>query len=191
MFQDFLNGGKWCRGGNWKCCWGGFFYPPRWWQPGGVILAIRTFFKTKKQHSVNTEHQLKSKLAWPVCQKSIKLKQIEWGELAFGREGIKIWWRGSLLSLLGGEQIFGWLGDSPLHANPSTVNPLFSVKMSKNKKDEIVTLSFPKFVNFYHFSAPEEVRISHNFFTILLTKILIDKFFCLYHKQKKKKINNW
>ena len=66
----------------------------------------------------------------------MKLKQIEWGELAFGREGIKIWWWGSLLSLLGGgdEQIFGWLGDSPPHANPSRVNPVFSVKMSKNTK---------------------------------------------------------
>ena len=33
------------------------------------------YFKSQKQLSVNTEHQLKSKLAWPVCQKSIKLKQ--------------------------------------------------------------------------------------------------------------------
>ena len=41
---------------------------------GGVILTIWTFFKAKKQHSVNTEHKLKSKLAWPVCQKSMKLK---------------------------------------------------------------------------------------------------------------------
>ena len=30
-----------------------------------------TFFKAKKQHSVNIEHQLKSKLAWPACKKSI------------------------------------------------------------------------------------------------------------------------
>ena len=34
----------------------------------------------------------------------------------------------------GDEQIFGWLGDSPPHANPSRVNPVFSVKMSKNTK---------------------------------------------------------
>ena len=31
------------------------------WQ--GVILTIRTFFKTKKERFVNIEHQLKSKLA--------------------------------------------------------------------------------------------------------------------------------
>ena len=33
------------------------------------------YFKSQKQLSVNTEHQLKPKLPWPVCQKSIKLKQ--------------------------------------------------------------------------------------------------------------------
>ena len=42
---------------------------------GGVILRIWTIFENRKQHSVNTEHQLKSKIAWAVCQKSMKLKQ--------------------------------------------------------------------------------------------------------------------
>ena len=40
----------------------------------GVISTIVTFFKVKKQHSVNIEHQIKSKLAWPKCKKSMKLK---------------------------------------------------------------------------------------------------------------------
>ena len=51
---------------------GGFFYRVmgiwRW-----VILTIRTFFKAKK-HSVNIEHRLKSKLPWPECTNSMKLK---------------------------------------------------------------------------------------------------------------------
>ena len=137
MFQDFLNGGKWCRGGNWKCCWGEFFYPPRWWQPGGVILAIRTFFKTKKQHSVNTEHQLKSKLAWPVCQKSMKLKQIEWGELAFGREGIKNLVEGESTESTGGG---GWTNLWLVGGLPSPCQPqygkhfIFSQNVEKQKR---------------------------------------------------------
>ena len=32
-------------------------------------------FQSLKQLSVNTEHQLKSKLKWPMCPKSMKLKQ--------------------------------------------------------------------------------------------------------------------
>ena len=47
------------------------------------------------------------------------------------------------------------------------------VKMLKKKKDKIVTHSFPKFVNFYHFSV-SELRISVIFFAILLTKVLPD-----------------
>ena len=48
--------------------------------PGGGNLRRSGFdhsnyFKSHKQLSVNTERQLKSKLALPVCQKSIKLKQ--------------------------------------------------------------------------------------------------------------------
>ena len=30
--------------------------------------------------------------------------------------------------------------------------------VEKHKKDKIVTLSFPKFVGFYHFSVPEELK---------------------------------
>ena len=40
----------------------------------GVILTFPTIFKVKKNHSVNIKHWLKSKLAWPVCTKSMKLK---------------------------------------------------------------------------------------------------------------------
>ena len=32
-------------------------------------------FQSLKQHSVDTERRQKSKLAWPVCTKSIKLKE--------------------------------------------------------------------------------------------------------------------
>ena len=32
---------------------------------GGLHLIIQAFFKVKKHHSVNIEHQLKPKLAWP------------------------------------------------------------------------------------------------------------------------------
>ena len=46
--------------------------------------------------------------------------------------------------------------------------------VEKHKKDKIVTHSFHKFVNFYHFSLPEELRISAIFFVILLTKVLRD-----------------
>ena len=47
-------------------------------------------------------------------------------------------------------------------------------KLEKHKKDKIVTFSFPKFDSFYHFSVPEELRISKTFFAIFLTNILID-----------------
>ena len=64
-------------GGDRKLCYGEFFY----WVVGiwGVISIILTFVKDKKQHSVYTEHQLKSKLAWPVCIKSmeVKLKMVQ------------------------------------------------------------------------------------------------------------------
>ena len=61
--------------------------------------------------------------------------------------------------------------------------------MLKNtKKDSIVTLSFPKFVDFYHFRVPEEFIISEIFFAVLHTEILIDnrkRVFYLYQKQKR------
>ena len=41
---------------------------------GGVILTILTIFKPKKQHSVNTEHQLKSKPELRVKIAYMKLK---------------------------------------------------------------------------------------------------------------------
>ena len=48
--------------------------------PGGENLRRSDFddlkiFQSYKQHFVNTEHQLKSTLAWSVFQKSMKLKQ--------------------------------------------------------------------------------------------------------------------
>ena len=46
--------------------------------------------------------------------------------------------------------------------------------VEKHKKDKIVTLSFPKFVSFYHLSVPEGLRVSEIFFATLHTKILID-----------------
>ena len=60
--------------------------------------------------------------------------------------------------------------------------------MLKNKKDKIVTFSFPKFVSFYHLSVAEGIRISEIFFAIFHTKILIDNrkgFFYHYEKQKR------
>ena len=59
--------------------------------------------------------------------------------------------------------------------------------IEKHKKDKI-TLSFSKFVNFYHFSVPEELRISEIFFAIVRTKILVDnkKRVFLYFSQTKK-----
>ena len=67
-----------------------------------------------------------------------------------------------------------------------------SQNVEKHKKDKIVTLSFPKIVNFYHFSVPE-LRISENVFAILLTKILTDRkqVFIFIKNKKDKKTNNW
>ena len=63
--------------------------------------------------------------------------------------------------------------------------------MLKNKKDKIVTFSFPKFVSFYHLSARERLRISEILFAIFNTRILTGnrkEVFYLY--QKKKRIKN-
>ena len=57
--------------------------------------------------------------------------------------------------------------------------------VKKCRNDKIVTLSFPKFVSFYHCSAPEELRIHGIFFAIVLIKILIGNrkgVFYLYEK---------
>ena len=67
------------------------------------------------------------------------------------------------------------------------------VKISKNtkKKKWYITLSFCKFVSFYHLSVPQGLRISKIFFAILYIyygKVLIDNrkgFFYLYQKQKR------
>ena len=56
----------------------------------GVILMIRTFFKAKKPLSVNTEHQLKSKLTWPKFPKSMKLKQEQTGAMTAAKNAIFI-----------------------------------------------------------------------------------------------------
>ena len=64
----------------------------------------------------------------------------------------------------------------------------YSQNFENRKNDKIIILYFPKFVSFYHFSVPEELRISEIFFAILLTKNLIDSrkgIFSLYQKQKK------
>ena len=64
--------------------------------------------------------------------------------------------------------------------------------MLKNKKDKIVTF-FSKFVGFYYFRVPQELRISDILLAILLTNILIDNrngAFYLYQKQRRQKITN-
>ena len=87
---------------------------------GGVILTIWTFFKTK--HSFLWILNIKLKSAWPVCSKSMKLRQkwyrsneyswrwrfywvitwkllFSWGEFTFvERTEIIIWWGGTLPS---------------------------------------------------------------------------------------------
>ena len=60
--------------------------------------------------------------------------------------------------------------------------------VEERKNDKIVTLSFPKFISFYHFSVPEELGISEIFFAILLTKILIDNREGVFIFSKTKKI---
>ena len=66
------------------------------------------------------------------------------------------------------------------------------VKISKNtkKKKWYITLSFCKFVSFYHLSVPQGLRISKIFFAILYIyygKVLIDnrKGFFIFIKNKK------
>ena len=50
----------------------------------------------------------------------------------------------------------------------------YSQNFENRKNDKIIILYFPKFVGFYHFSVPEELRISEIFFAILLAKTLFD-----------------
>ena len=69
-----------------------------------------------------------------------------------------------------------------------TQNYFYRQHVEKHKKDEIVNLSFPKVVSFYHFSVPRELQISEILFVIiLLTKTLIDNrksFIYLYQRQQ-------
>ena len=51
-----------------------------------------------------------------------------------------------------------------------------------------ITLSFLKFVSFYHLSVPERLRIPEIFFAILHTKILIDNREGFLSLSKTKKI---
>ena len=55
------------RGGRWEILLGRIFC----W----VVGFILTFFKAKKQHSINIEYQLKSKLAWLVCIKEYDVER--------------------------------------------------------------------------------------------------------------------
>ena len=66
----------------------------------------------------------------------------------------------------------------------------YSQNVEKYKKDKSSTLILPKFVTFYYFNDPEELRILEIFFAVLLTKILIDNrkgVLHLYQKQKRLK----
>ena len=90
---------------------------------GGVILTNQTICKAENR-SVDTEHQLKSKLAWPVCPKyKIQTKMvhdqcfywvISW-KLLFRGRGLENYW-GNFSSGGVDEQIFGWWegGTSPI-----------------------------------------------------------------------------
>ena len=78
-YQGFPNSGKgWgsksppVGGGIKNFARGDFF--TEWWEPEKLFWKFK-YFQSWKHHPVNAEHQLKSKLAWPVCQKSTKLKQ--------------------------------------------------------------------------------------------------------------------
>ena len=81
---------------------------------GGVILTILTIFKAKKQHSVNTEHQLKPKPDLRVKRAYMKLNKmvqdqwlqqkkkfllgyylkivIQWGQRTFGGGRGGVYW---------------------------------------------------------------------------------------------------
>ena len=54
-------------GGRWEILLGRIFC----W----VVGFILTFFKAKKQHSINIEHQLKLKLTWLVCIKEYDVER--------------------------------------------------------------------------------------------------------------------
>ena len=52
-----------------------------WWEPEEWSWQFKILLK-QKQHSVDTEHQLKSKLAWLVCNEiKIKMVQEQWVQI--------------------------------------------------------------------------------------------------------------
>ena len=61
---------------NVKCFWGWNFFIHSW-ESGKEWFCPFKLFSKLKQHSVNIEHQLKSKLEWPACIKYMKLK-LKW-----------------------------------------------------------------------------------------------------------------
>ena len=61
---------------NVKCFWGWNFFI-HLWESGKEWFCPFKLFSKLKQHSVNIEHQLKSKLEWPACIKNMKLK-LKW-----------------------------------------------------------------------------------------------------------------
>ena len=94
---------------------------------------------------MNTEHQLKSKLAWSMFEKSMKLKQkmvqkqwlatakndvfiFYWVDLPFDGTGKKFGGEGV------NEQIFGWLGDSPIPLVGKNLYKLWQQVFIYNKK---------------------------------------------------------
>ena len=92
-------GGWWCvvlGGGIWRFYWMGIFL-----SDCGKLRRSNfdqwNLFQSQKQLIVNTEHWLKSKLAWPVCTKSMKFScywVITWKLLFSGGNELLVWGRG-------------------------------------------------------------------------------------------------
>ena len=85
-------------------------------------------FQSQKQHSVNTEHRLKWKLAYSLCTKSMKLK-LKWYR---NNDQVKFNWVMTWKLLFSGRQIFlGWgvskflasggTASSPIRERPATI----------------------------------------------------------------------
>ena len=113
---------------------GTFFYQVvRNW--GGVILTIRKFFKTKNSIFVNTKHQLKSKLAWSVFQKSMKLNKNGTGAMTTAKNDVFIlllgwtdfWWEGIKIWRGGGEWPNFWLVGGLPHPPPPVGTTLYKL----------------------------------------------------------------
>ena len=80
-----------------------------WWESDKKwIWPFKTFSKLKKKISVNIEHWLKSKLEWPMCSNSMKLKMVQEQQLQL--KWIFYWvitWK--LLLSGGNEPLVGWI----------------------------------------------------------------------------------